>query len=73
MRTVTRRGGITAWALNAMELSMTVTSSLARVSPAANPRLTVISTQTTRRWPAAGGPKGYNRVVSPHGIRDHRR
>src|SRR5207248_870795 len=45
IRTVTRRGGITAWASNAIALSTIVTSSLARVSPAANSRRTVISTQ----------------------------
>src|SRR5438093_204106 len=51
MRTVTRRGGITAWAVKATALSMIVISSLARVSPAANSRLSVISTQTPTHAP----------------------
>ena len=63
MRTVTRRGGITAWASNASALSTIVTSSLARVSPAANWRPTVISTQSGGRAARAGraapaGPNG---------------
>src|SRR5205823_6145889 len=49
-RTVTRRGGTTARALNATAESTSVTSSLGRVSPAANSRSTVISTHSARRW-----------------------
>src|SRR5207245_5819608 len=62
-RTVTRRGGTTASAPNPTALSISVTSSLGRVSPAANSRSSVISTQSVPPPPPPPRPP----PPPPHG------